>query len=305
METQTNSGRDISKNQEAVEKSTKITPQEAAMIRAKADRKVFVAALTEGTLACLPNKDGFTDTEPVVNITNGTYYHGINMLLLKQNQKANNYPTAEYLTFEALNKVNKKLDLSFSERVKINKGEKAYTISYKDPESHEPKTVKIFNIAQTSNPQKIHDYTTIIKYEKKESKKEYFLKQGKEYKPYPTLSNNVAIVECTSSSPVEYLGQYFAAVSTRSKFKVSPELASEFIKNMTDKIYERNSKKPSVNHPEGTINPFNLNIIGANANAHCKNILQEKAQMRKVKYAKTHETSKKEKTKSDLMEIGM
>lgn len=307
MENQENvSGRDSNTNSDPIKESAKITPQEAAMIRAKTDRKVFVDALQKGNLSCLPGKDGFADTTPVSNITNGTFYHGINMLLLKEHQKINNYPTAEYLTFESVQKANEKLNLSFNEHIKINKGEKAFTISYKDSETNEPKSIKIFNIAQLSDPQKLRDYVAIINHEKQENLKAYLEKQGKEYKPYSKSTKDV-ILECTSTKAEEYLGQYFAAVSSGAKFKVTPEQASEFSKNINEQIFARNPDKPSADHPEGTINPFNLSIIGSSANKYCKELLKAKGEERKAEYEKRKEEKapKKENSQSDSVGMGM
>ena len=301
MENQKNTERDI----DPIQKSSQISPEEAAMIRAKTERKQFVTAMTNGTLSCLPNKDGYADTTPVTNITNGTFYHGINMLLLKEHQKENGYSTAEYLTFDAIQKANTKLDLPFKETIKIKKGEKAFTISFKDIATNEPKTVKIFNIEQTTDPQKIKDYVAVIKYERKENQKAYFEEQNIKYKPYGKSQQEFTI-ECTSSEPAKYLGQYFAAVSSGAQFKVKPEIATEFVKNMNEKIFERNPEKPSINNPEGTINPFNLNIIGFNANKECKEFLKEVAETRKME-KKQEKKEMKQKVKSNRvdMEMGM
>jgi hypothetical protein len=74
------------------------TPAEQAFLTAVHQRNVIAEALKNGSLSCLPGKDGYADTSPAVNIANGTRYHGANLLCLKENQKQNGFPTAEYVS---------------------------------------------------------------------------------------------------------------------------------------------------------------------------------------------------------------
>lgn len=62
--------------------------------------RTILGALRAGTLSCLPGRDGYADTSPVVNLVDGTAYNGLSLLLLKEHQHSNNFTTAEYATLE-------------------------------------------------------------------------------------------------------------------------------------------------------------------------------------------------------------
>ncbi|MDR3342361.1 MAG: ArdC family protein [Treponema sp.] len=93
---------------------------------AKHDRKQFVAALDAGTLSCLPGKDGLADTLPARNAVNRTAYRGSSQLLLKIFQKQHGFPTAEYCTFDQVQKAT-----AFSgRRSYLKKGSKGITLNF-------------------------------------------------------------------------------------------------------------------------------------------------------------------------------
>ena len=234
-----------------------ITQNALAIINAKYDRKKFIAALDAGTLACLPDAKGLADTQAACNVVNRTTYQGSGQLLLKDFQKQNGFPTAEFCTGDQIEKAS-----GFSgKKIYIMKGAKGITLNFQV--AGEQKSVRLFNIAQVHNPELIRAYA-----DHRAQEQETFLKEkyGENYHPKAVKSNKPAI-SCTSSEPNVYLGQYLAAVSEGRKFKVSPALAEEFKQKTKEFIFERN--------PEGHINPFNLNRLGGQASTLCKQILSE------------------------------
>jgi hypothetical protein len=234
-----------------------VSRNDLAIISAKHDRKQFIAALEAGTLACLPGKDGFADTQPARNAVNRTTYHGSSQLLLKIFQKQNNFPTAEYCTFDQVEKA-----AAFSgRRTNITKGSKGITLSFQI--NGEQKSVRLFNIAQVNNPEWVRAYADHLA----QNREAYFKeKYGDQYRPNEKPAKGPAVT-CSSSDPDAYLGQYLAAVSLERPFRASPQQAAEFAQKTRDFIFERNEA--------GHINPFNLNRLGSKASSYCKNMIPE------------------------------
>lgn len=250
--------------QDPVQKASTQDQNEIAILRAKTERKLFMDSMNGGTLPCLPRENGFADTEPAKNLITGTVYHGVNAILLKDLQVRQGYPTAEYVTVQALDKVNQKLNLGFKDQVHIKKGEKGFFINFKDNKTNEIKSFALFNLAQVSDPQKIRDYAAVREYEHREAIKQRMAEAGKEYVPYSTKKEG-GIIKCSSTKPEEYIGQYLAAVSSGSQFKVSEAQAESFKKNTELFLFEKSEN--------GSINPFKLNILSAQANKYCKDFL--------------------------------
>ena len=165
---------------------------------------------------------------------------------------------------QALDKVNQKLNLGFKDQVHIKKGEKGFFINFKDNKTNEIKSFALFNIAQVNDPQKIRDYAAVREYEYREAVKQKMTEAGKEYVPYSTKKEG-GIIKCSSTKPEEYIGQYLAAVSSGSQFKVSEAQAESFKKNTELFLFEKSEN--------GSINPFKLNILSAQANKYCKDFL--------------------------------
>jgi hypothetical protein len=234
-----------------------IAPNDQAIINAKVDRKNFIAALDAGTLACLPDENGFADTQAARNIVNNTVYQGSGQLLLKDFQRRNEFPTAEFCTFDQIEKAESFTD----EKIFIKKGAKGISLNFRA--KGEQKSVRLFNIAQVHKPELIRAYA-----DHRSQEREDYLKQryGDDYHPKNPNANKPA-VSCVSSDPDAYLGQYLAALVDGRKFKVSPSLAEEFKEKTKDFIFEKNG--------EGHINPFNLNRLGGKASALSKQILDE------------------------------
>lgn len=243
--------------------------KEEAFINALHQRKMVLETLTTGTLSCLPDQNGFADTEPVVNVVSGDFYHGINLLDLKDHQKQNGFPTAEYITENMVNKAQEKYpDLN------ILKDQKAKGIFIHWEEKNEEtdewdkKSVKLYNIAQTTNPQQVKEWAEQKQQEKYQEYVEYKQKDNPGWTPpEPKQKNPGPIVECTSSEPGKYLGQYLAAVSMGGKFKVTPEQAAEFQQKMQDSLTELKEN--------GYPDPFKLSKIGNEANKYCKEVKRE------------------------------
>jgi hypothetical protein len=228
-----------------------------AIISAKYDRKKFITALEGGTLSCLPGADGFADTQAACNVVNKTIYQGSGQLLLKDFQKQNGFPTAEYCTVNQIEKASNHA----GKKIYIKQGVKGITLNFQI--NGEQKSVRLFNIAQINNPELIRGYADYLALTRENYLKE---KYGENYRPKANTVNG-PVVSCSSSNPETYLGQYLAALSVGRKFQVSPGQAEEFKQKTRDFIFERNAA--------GHINPFNLNRLGSRASYHCKEILPE------------------------------
>jgi hypothetical protein len=234
-----------------------ISKNDLAIITAKYDRKKIITALDTGTLCCLPDEKGLADTQAACNVVNRTIYRGSGQLLLKDFQKQNGFPTAEFCTVDQIEKAS-----AFTgEKIYIKKGAKGISLNFSI--NGEQKSIRLFNIAQIHKPELIHAYA-----DHRIRERETYLQEryGENYHPKTTTANKPTL-SCTSSDPDMYLGQYFAALSEGRKFKVSPKLAEEFKQKTKDFIFERTS--------EGHINPFNLNRLGSRASNLCKQLLAE------------------------------
>jgi hypothetical protein len=234
-----------------------VSQNDLAIISAKHDRKQFIAALDSGALACLPGKNGYADTQPARNAVNRTTYRGSSQLLLKIFQKQNGFPTAEYCTFDQVEKAANYT----GERTHLIKGSKGITLNFQI--NGEQKSVRLFNIAQVNNPEMIRAYADHLSQNRETYLRE---KYGDQYRPGKEPAKGPAIT-CSSSDPDVYLGQYLTAVSLERPFKVSRQQAAEFTQKTKDFIFERNEA--------GHINPFNLNRLGSKASSYCKEMIPE------------------------------
>jgi hypothetical protein len=240
-----------------------MSPEEKAFRNALDQRAKITESLKNGSLPCLPGKDGFADTEPAVNIVNGTRYHGASLLYLKDFQKRHGFPTAEYATVEAIQKSG----------VYIRKGEKGVTINYsvKDEKTQqwENKTARLFNVAQTTKPWELKAYAEKVNQEKEQEREAFLKKQfGDSFRPKEKKEREPGpAITCTSTEPERYLAQYLAAVSLGGSFKASPEQAGEFAQKMGDRIYERMGN--------GYTDPFKLSKICNEAGVQCREIIKE------------------------------
>jgi hypothetical protein len=230
-----------------------------SIINAKKDRKLFINALENGTLACLPGESGFADTHGACNVVNRTLYRGSSQFLLKDFQIRNGFPTAEYLTYDQIEKA-----AAFSgDRISVAKGQHGFTLNFLV--DGEQKSVRLFNIAQTTKPELIRSYADHLAVNR-----EQYLKQqyGENYRP--KMNTPGPSIACSSPDPSTYMGEYLAALSMGRQFQATPQQADEFKQKTKDFIFERNQ--------EGHINPFNLNRLGNLASKCCRQIIPEIAQ---------------------------
>jgi len=232
-----------------------------AVINATFQRKVVADAIKNGTLACLPGADGYADTTPAVNImTPQKPYHGDTQLFLKafQKQEQNGFPTAEYVTYHQIDKCRES-----GVDVYVRQGQKGVSllISEKKEEAGdwETKKIRLFNVAQLNSPKLIKDWAE--KQIAEQAKKDLEYKQmqyGSGYKPPEAKPKEPGPeIVCTSTEPEKYLGQYLAAVSMGSKFKVSPEQSAEFSEKMVKALYV--PMEPRRNEQTGEVKPPPLN----------------------------------------------
>jgi adenine/guanine phosphoribosyltransferase-like PRPP-binding protein len=267
-----------------------MTAEEQAFRTVLHQRSQIAESLKNGSLPCLPGADGCADTTPAVNLTTGTRYHGANLLYLKDFQKRNGFPTAEYATLEAVR-------LS---GVPIRKGEHGISITFDQktgPDQWEKKNVRLFNVAQLSRPWEFKKYAENLAEQKEQEKQEYLKSQygdkyqppeKKEPKPGPEIT-------CSSTEPDRYLAQYFAAVSLGSTFNVSPQQAGEFTEKLQAQLNEQDWVKQSTNGVEEKFtNPFKLSKICNAASVQCKEIIKDVTQPRREQ----EQTQKQEQTHS-------
>jgi hypothetical protein len=240
-----------------IEEFTSKTPNEIAVINAKSDRKRIVAALDAGALCCQPGENGYADTAPAVNLVNNSLYHGVYQLLLKDHQKQNGFPTAEYGTFAQFEKAAQ----SAGKEGVIKKNEHGFTITINDDGKMKP--IRLFNVAQAVHPEAVREYAALAAQQKQD-----YLKQakGENYRE-PKPRTEGAPLTCVSTKPDQYLGQYFAALSLNRGFKATPQQSAQFAENMKNAIFAKGQT--------GHINPYNLNVICNKASEFCKSFMRE------------------------------
>jgi len=257
------------------------TINELAFLNAAKQQKAVVGSIRSGTMPCLPDASGYADTAPAVNIVDGKQYSGSALLLLKKHQKDNRFPTAEYISDEQIAKA--KLDRPL---ISIKQGEEGISIFFntKDESSGgdwENKYVRLFNVAQTNNPWEVKAWAN----EQRQEKIEF------SQKALETKQKSGPEIVCSSSDPVKYLGQYFAAVTMGRPFKASPEQAAQFAYKMETSLTQKTEN--------GHINPFQLSKISNEASLYCKDYMAElKIQDRrmnlehKMEHTQTHSRSR-------------
>jgi len=250
-----------------------LSPRELAFQNAVYQRNMIGAAIKNGTLCCLPGKDGFADTTPAVNLANHNVYHGDTQLYLKDHQKKNGFPTAEYLTQAQIEKAREDMP-----GLMLLKGQKGVSIhvSERNDETGEwdEKHIRLFNIAQLNSPKNFKKWVD-------NKRLEYFQSQhgAKIQPPEPGQKAKGPEIVCSSSDPVKYLGQYFAAVSTGRPFKADKETAQEFSKNLGDAIYKKSLTSPKTG--DAVTDPFSLSKICREASKYCKEFMSELKQEQK------------------------
>jgi len=295
-----------------------LSPREKAfkdsVINATHQRKVVADAIKNGTLSCLPGADGYADTEPAVNImTPNKPYHGEYLLFLKafQKQEQNGFPTAEYVTYHQIDKAREEgLDLY------VRQGQKGVSLligeQNKETGEWSNKNIRLFNVAQLNNPKLIKEWAEKKIEEQAQKDLEYQrTRYGTGYTPPEKQKEpGPAEIVCSSTEPEKYLGQYLAAVSFGSKFKVSPEQAAEFSEKMVSALYKQ--MEPIVNKETGEIikqpplnketgqpitDYFSLEKISKAANAECR-IFMTQTRMTAATLSQPQQEQKQEQTQS-------
>jgi hypothetical protein len=120
-----------------------------------------------------------------------------------------------------------------------------------------------------TRPNDLKAYAAHLLEEKAREKLEYLKKQyGEQYTPPERKERGPAPeITCSSTEPEKYLGEYLAAVSMGSKFKVTPEQKAGFAEKMETSLFERGAN--------GHTNPFQLARICNAANEHCKEVIKQ------------------------------
>ena len=280
----------LSNQSDAVEAAAKSFQNDPSVTNAKVNRKNFMNALEDGSLACLPQADGKADVSDVKNVVNGTKYRGMTTLLLKNFSKLNGYPTNEYMTVQQLDKVNMEKQIGWNDRLRIKKGEHGINIDFsvpkhdengkevKDPETgktvNEKITAKLFNIAQVENPEKLVEWAK----EQAESRYEYAKEKAGDKWHEPNPDKVREVVNATSSDPAQYLAEYFDAMEKGKDFAASKEIVDGFKSKVNEYVWERKEGEERKPH----VNPYRLNMLGYEAN-------KKLSEMRTVKNTKIRE----------------
>jgi hypothetical protein len=280
-------------NEEPAEEKN-LSPRELAFQNTVYQRNMVGAALKNGTLCCLPGEDGYADTAPAMNLANHNVYHGDTLLYLKDHQKRGGFPTGEYLTQSQIEKAREDVP-----GLSILKGQKGVSIhiSEKNDETGEwdEKHIRLFNVAQLggNGPAKFKQWV-------EDKRLEYFQSQHgtKIQPPEPGQKAKGPEIVCSSSDPVKYLGQYFAAVSKGVPFKADQETAKEFAKNMGDSLFAQGIKKdgePMVSPKTGepVTDPFKLSRICREASKYCKEFMSELSRQQNPEQKQEQKQSRK------------
>lgn len=296
----------LSNKTDAVEAAAKSVQTDPSITNAKINRKHFMDALVDGTLACLPGTDGKADVSDVKNVVNGTKYKGMTTLYLKNFSKLRGFPTNEYMTVQQLEKVNMEKQIPWNERLKIKKGEHGINLDFsvpkrdekgnevKDPETgkvvNEKITAKLFNIAQVENSEKLVEWAK----EQSEKRYEYAKAQAgdKWHEPNPEKAREV--VNATSSEPAQYLAEYFDAMERGKDFTASNEIVDGFKTKTKEFVWERKEGEERKLH----VNPYRLNMLGFEVNKKLNEMKQEHTHKIRDAYA---QKSYEEKLKNHQM----
>jgi hypothetical protein len=187
------------------------------------------------------------------------------MLALKDHQKQNKFPTAEYVPKSQIEKAKAE-----NPAIDVKLGQKSVLIYFSElnqkTNEYENQSAELFNVAQVTKPQLLKDWI-ISKYMEKIATQYSESVPVAEQRQERKYTGTGPTVTCNSSEPKEYIGQYLAAVSMDGKFKVSPELAKEFV--------EKTQTAMAVEMKNGKPNPFNFSKICNEANDHCKIVIPD------------------------------
>jgi hypothetical protein len=148
-------------DEETIAEDKELSPEQLAAknawMEASHRRKVINDAIIAGTLGCLPGADGYADTAPAQNImkNDDKVYHNANQLFLKDHQKQNGFPTAEYITYDQIKKAQED---NPDMHLFIRKGEKGVFLHVSEKiteDKWEEKHIRLFNVAQVNKPKEL------------------------------------------------------------------------------------------------------------------------------------------------------
>lgn len=266
--------KNLSNKSDAVEVAAKSLQNDPSVTNAKVNRKYFMDALEDGSLACLPQSSGKADISDVKNVVNGTKYKGMTTLFLKNFSKIKGYPTNEYMTVQQLDKVNMEKQLGWNDRLRIKKGEHGINIDFSVPKYdengnkvkdsatgktvNEKVTAKLFNIAQVENSEKLVEWAK----EQAEARYEYAKEKAGDKWHEPNSNKAREVVNATSSDPAQYLAEYFDAMEKCKDFTASKEIIDEFKTKTKEYVWERKEGEERKSH----VNPYRLNMLGYETN---------------------------------------
>lgn len=266
--------KNLSNKSDAVEVAAKSLQNDPSVTNAKVNRKYFMDALEDGSLACLPQSSGKADISDVKNVVNGTKYKGMTTLFLKNFSKIKGYPTNEYMTVQQLDKVNMEKQLGWNDRLRIKKGEHGINIDFSVPKYdengnkvkdsatgktvNEKVTAKLFNIAQVENSEKLVEWAK----EQAEARYEYAKEKAGDKWHEPNSNKAREVVNATSSDPAQYLAEYFDAMEKGKDFTASKEIIDEFKTKTKEYVWERKEGEERKSH----VNPYRLNMLGYETN---------------------------------------
>lgn len=275
--------KNLSNKSDAVEVAAKSLQNDPSVTNAKVNRKYFMDALEDGSLACLPQSSGKADISDVKNVVNGTKYKGMTTLFLKNFSKIKGYPTNEYMTVQQLDKVNMEKQLGWNDRLRIKKGEHGINIDFSVPKYdengnkvkdsatgktvNEKVTAKLFNIAQVENSEKLVEWAK----EQAEARYEYAKEKAGDKWHEPNSNKAREVVNATSSDPAQYLAEYFDAMEKGKDFTASKEIIDEFKTKTKEYVWERKEGEERKSH----VNPYRLNMLGYETNKKLNEIKEK------------------------------
>jgi hypothetical protein len=253
------------------------TSRESAFAMTARHRASVVRLLENGTSPFLPNEKGEIDTELPVNVIRDTPYKGPNVLILKSHQKANGFPTAEYVSIDNLRLASQKAGVTGPITAPNTH---PVTISYLD-DNNNVKFINLINIAEAADKKAVWDYRNSYLEGRFNNRQGYLAREAEKrgesfetrrYYP-PRHRKNGPVFDIppeAASRPEKYLGHILAAMSAGSpKCYAGRETAQAFKENAVSFLAAKETK----NGKEYS-NPYRIYELGHKASAECKDILR-------------------------------
>lgn len=201
--------------------------------------KMIREAMDNGTAPFLPDEKGEIAARPIYNANTGFCLYAKDLILLQI--VANNNPAADYSTIVATKSSIEAAHTS------IKAGERGFFYNFKR-EDGSIGTTQFFFPEQTEHPERVIEAAS----------KKISAAQGERRE---NGGNGLArrTIEITSPDAEEYLGKYMAACRTRSLLKCTPEVATEFKKNLSAVLDNQFAKKGEFRQDVGNLNNLLFN----------------------------------------------